>query len=303
MLMCWPWAQQHPIANPLRALGEFSNFPQDVEVLLDGTNYRSTQLPWYYVPLYFGVQLPEFLLVLLAASLVALPKIYGRLFWPKQQLLLLMLLMGLFPIVYAVLRHPALYDTVRHFLFAVPIMCVLSAMTARHVFIWAVYEFEQVRSRQAVISGFLLVAFLVVVTQVVLMVRLHPYEYISINRFAGGVAGAYSRYELDYWGSSFKEAAERLQTIVAKEGGVPPGKIYKVAVCGPWSSAMIYLPPDYEAVIANAPAEFFISTTRWLCPKMRPGREIIEVNRMGAPLAVVKDLRNGYEHYEGNEKK
>jgi hypothetical protein len=135
------------------------------------------------------------------------------------------------------------------------------------------------------------------------MIALHPYEYIFINRFAGGVAGAYSRYELDYWGSSFKEAAEKLQTFVAHEGGVPPGKIYKVAICGSWSSAMIYLPPDYEPVMANAPAEFFLSTTRWLCPKMRPGREIIEVARRGAPLAVVKDLRGGYEHYEGNEKK
>jgi hypothetical protein len=303
MLFCWPWAQQNPILNPLRALSEFSNFPQDVEVLLDGTNYRSTQLPWTYVPFYFGVQLPEFLLVLLAASFIALPALWARLNWPRRQLLILMLLMGLFPITYAVLRHPALYDAVRHFLFVAPIACVLSAMTARYIAVWAIREFDHIWSRRLVATGLAFAAVMVAVTQIYLMIALHPYEYIFINRFAGGVVGAYGRYELDYWGSSFKEAAEKLQVFVAHEGGVPSGKIYKVAICGSWSSAMIYLPPDYEPVMANAPAEFFLSTTRWLCPKMRPGREIIEVARRGAPLAVVKDLRGGYEHYEGNEKK
>lgn len=303
MLFCWPWAQQNPIANPLRALHEFSNFPQDVEVLLDGVTYRSTQLPWYYVPLYFGVQLPEFLLVLLACGWILLPRMWVRLDWPKKQLMMVIVLMGVLPVVYAVLRHPALYDAVRHFLFVVPLACILSAMATRHVYLWAVNRFDRPASRYAVTAGFGLVLATLAIIQIGVMARLHPYQYIFTNRFAGGVAGAYGRYELDYWGSSFKEAAEQLQKIVAKEGGVPAGKIYKIAICGPWSAAMIYLPPDYEPVVANQPAEFFLSTTRWQCQNMRPGRDIVEVKRLGAPLAIIKDLRNGYEYYEGNRKK
>jgi len=128
-------------------------------------------------------------------------------------------------------------------------------------------------------------------TQLGLMIALHPYEYIYANDFAGGVPGSYGRYEMDYWGSSFKEAAKKLQAFVAKEGDVPAGKIYRIAICGPWDSAMIYLPPDYEPVVADQPAEFFLSTTRWMCQNMRPGREIITISRLGVPLAVVKDLR------------
>jgi hypothetical protein len=64
---------------------------------------------------------------------------------------------------------------------------------------------------------------------------------------------------------------------------------------------MIYLPPDYQPVVANEPAEFFLSTTRWMCQDMRPGKEIIRIQRLGVPLAIVKDLRGGYEHYKGNE--
>lgn len=301
MLICWPWAQQHPIANPLRALGEFSNFPQKVEVLLDGTSYMSTELPWYYVPLYFGIQLPELVLFLLAAFVVLLPKIWRHFTLPQKQTLSLLLLMIGFPVVYAMLRHPALYDTVRHFLFDVPLLCILAALAARTGFVWCISHFHQPWARRAVAASLCVAFALFIATQISLMIRLHPYEYIFANRFAGGVNGAYGRYESDYWGMSFKEAAQQIQKLVASEGGVPPGKIYKIAICGPWDAAMIYLPPDFEPVVANEPAEFFLSTTRWMCQNMRPGKEVIRVERMGVPLSIVKDLRGGYEYYPGNE--
>ena len=301
MLLCWPWAQQHPIANPLRALSEFSNFPQDVEVLLDGTTYRSTELPWYYVPLYFGIQLPEFLLFLLAVSIPFLPKTWARMASAQKQGFALVCLMMLLPTLYAVIRHPALYDTVRHFLFVVPLASIIAALTARTALVWCQDQFDQTSSKKLITAGFALAACLWIGTQIVTMIRLHPYEYIYANQFTGGVRGAYGKYESDYWGTSFKEAAQDIQDLVAKEGGVPPGKIFKIAICGPWDAALIYLPPDYEPVVANEPAEFFLSTTRWMCQNMRPGKEVIRVQRMDVPLAIVKDLRGGYEHYEGNE--
>jgi hypothetical protein len=121
------------------------------------------------------------------------------------------------------------------------------------------------------------------------------------NELAGGVRGIYGKYELDYWGASFKDAAHELEKIVNAEGGVPPGKIYRVAICGPWDAAMIYMPPNFDPVVANEPAEFFIATTRWMCQNMRPGKDIVTIERMGVPLAVIKDLRGGYEYYSGNE--
>jgi hypothetical protein len=295
MLICWPWAQENPIMNPLRALSEFSNFPQDVDVLLDGTIYHSNELPWYYVPLYFGVQLPEALLALLAAFFAGLPWIWRRMDIPRRQTLTLILFMAFAPILYAVIRRPALYDAVRHFIFAVPLFCVLGGIAARHIYVGTIAVFCERPARNlaacALVAAFLIAA----LAQVIIMARLHPYEYIFANRFAGGVPGAFGRYEMDYWGSSFREAAEQLQNFVAEEGGVPPGKIYRIAICGPWDSAMIYLPPDYEPVVANEPADFFLSTTRWMCQNMRPGKDIIRIERMGVPLSVVKDLRGGFE--------
>jgi len=129
------------------------------------------------------------------------------------------------------------------------------------------------------------------VHMIYIMQSLHPYEYIYANNLVGGVKGAYGRYETEYWGASFKEAAQDLQDFVAKEGGVPSGKIYKLAICGPWDAALIYLSPDFKPVKADDPADFFLSTTRWMCQDMRPGREIIRISRKGIPLSIVKDLR------------
>ena len=295
MLICWPWAQQSPILNPLRALSEFSNFPQDVEVLLNGTIYRSTQLPWTYVPLYFGAQLPLLVLGLLVCGGAFLPRILGRLDAARRQMLVVLLMMMSIPILYAVLRHPALYDAVRHFLFAVPLACVVAALAARDIAVWAIGHFRHSwarRSLSAAIMAWLAVA---AGAQIAMMRYLHPYEYIYANVLVGGVQGAYGRYETDYWGSSFKEAAERLQTYVTQHGGVPNGKIYRVAICGPWAAATIYLPPNYEAVEADKPADFFLSTTRWMCQDMREGREIIRVERFGVPLSIVKVVESADE--------
>ena len=284
MLICWPWAQEAPFVNPLLALKQFSNFPQDVEVLLDGTITRSTELPWFYVPLYFAVQLPLLQLVLFGMGIVLFPRIWRNLETRSQRSTLVLLLLAAFvPVLYAVTHHPALYDAVRHFLFVVPLLCILAALALGRLFVLS-------RSRAARFLLFGLLAYGAAMP-VMAMIRLHPYEYIYINPLQGGVKGAFGKYELDYWGSSFKEAAEKLQKIVQSEGGVPAGKIYRVAICGPWSSAMIYLPPDYEPVMAAEPAEFFLSTTRWMCQNMREGREIVRVERMGAPLSIIKDLR------------
>jgi hypothetical protein len=295
MLACWPWAQQSPIWNPLHAFNEFRHFPQNVEILLKGRIYMSTELPWYYVPVYFLVQLPSFLLVLLAGSFVVLPLNWRKLNPAQKDALVLVMLVAFVPILYATVGHPALYDAVRHFLFAVPLFCVIAALAARRFYFLFSALVDRCSNRVlriAMLSEFCFAVVFVLAMHVATMIELHPYEYIFVNEFSGGVPGAFGRYELEYWGSSFKEAAQDIQNYVAKEGGVPPGKIYRVAICGPWDAAMIYLPPDYEPVLASDPAEFFLSTTRWMCQNMRTGKTIIRIERMGVPLAVVKDLRD-----------
>jgi hypothetical protein len=50
--------------------------------------------------------------------------------------------------------------------------------------------------------------------------QLHPYEYIYYNNFIGGIKGAHGRFELDYWGTSYREAAEYVNSIASANSSV-----------------------------------------------------------------------------------
>ena len=181
--------------------------------------YRSTQLPWYYVPLYFGVQLPEFLLLLAGGCFVCMPWIWRQ--WicrAKANAHARSCLMAFVADALCRAAPSGLYDAVRHFLFAVPLLCVLAALAARQVFVWARRAFPHVAGRaRSMRCGLCALLAIASATQIAMMMQLHPYEYIYANQFAGGVPGAYGRYEMDYWGQSFKEAAEKLQDYVARK--------------------------------------------------------------------------------------
>ena len=52
------------------------------------------------------------------------------------------------------------------------------------------------------------------------MRALHPYEYTYFNRLvAGGMEQANQRFEMEYWGTSFLEAADWLNEYYRPVGG------------------------------------------------------------------------------------
>ena len=78
------------------------------------------------------------------------------------------------------------------------------------------------------------------------MIELHPYQYAYFNRLVGGVRAAESRYMLDYWGLSFKQATDELLGVLEERGiQTPEGRRWVVAVCGPISIANVELGPDF----------------------------------------------------------
>jgi hypothetical protein len=110
------------------------------------------------VPLYFGIQLPECVLFLLVVFVFFLPKIWRHSTLPQKQGLSLLLLTAFIPIFYAMLLHPVLYDAVRHFLFVVPLMCVMAALAARACFKWCVAQFQRPLATQTVASSLYAIA-------------------------------------------------------------------------------------------------------------------------------------------------
>ncbi len=291
MLLAWPWAQHHPLTGPFSALAEMSHFQWPGTVLLAGREVDAHNLPWHYLPRYLAVKLPPALIGMLAlapaAGAAALGLGRGQ---GKAGAVAMVALATLFPPVYVIARHAVLYDGVRHLIFILPPLCVLAGLTLAAVCGWA-----RSLGRWAPAAAALLAAAALAPTAWS-MVRLHPYQYVYYNALTGGAAGAQGRYELDYWGTSFAEAARWLAAHLEKNLGPElAGRKFLVYTCGHSFSSSYFFPPFLKHTGSQKKADFFLGYTRGNCQETVPGRLIHTVHAGGATLCYVKDLRPSHQ--------
>ena len=279
MALVWPWAAQAPL-NPLRALDTFAHFSWGGQVLSFGRQLAATELPWWYLPGQLLVQLPEVVLL----GLAALPVVVAGLLRRAPYALGLVLLAAFFPILYFVLMTPPAYHGYRHFLFVVPPLAVLAGLGLDGTVAWLA-----ARSRLAARAALVTLAGATAL-QASVMARLFPDEYIYFNSLVGGVAGAEGRFNLDYWGASLREAALSLDALAERDPEKPAGP-RRVLVCGYPLSATYWLSPEFTATDTDSDAEFYVSFTESGCDRAIPGDVVATISRMGVPLAVVKDRR------------
>jgi hypothetical protein len=238
------------------------------------------------VPTLFALKLPElFLLLAVCGALGTLYAACRRDLPPRRRAILLCLVMAsVFPIALAVALRPAMYNGIRHFVFLLPPLAVLGGLAAAWLFdAMGRFRFGTMAAVVVFCAG--------VILPVADMVRLHPYQYSYFNRLIGGVAGAQSRYMLDYWGLSFKQASQALaQKIAADKIPQPSGRRWKLAVCGPHRSPQVEFGPEFETSWDPRGADFAIMLGIFYCREL-DAPVIAEIKRDGVVYARVYDLR------------
>lgn len=200
MISCWPWAHESPILNPLKALKMFSSFHAVYPVLFEGVSIPSNRLPWYYLLKYILITTPPLIIFLAILGMLRggylLCKLNEK---DKNTLHFSVLLWFFFPIIYTMVRRPNIYDGVRHFLFIFPPLAVYASMGAA-----LIISLVKTRFKPAAVIVLLGLS----ITLLGNHVALHPYQMTYFNSFAGGLETAATRYETEYWTTSYKEAAE-----------------------------------------------------------------------------------------------
>jgi len=288
MIFFWPWAQAAPLTRPFAALQEFSTFSMYSEtVLFGGRQIPADQLPLDYLLRSFAIKLPElFLLGLGVAAAVGLARLIRRRVDERWLGWLLVGVAALLPPALASARGTVLYDGIRHFIFVLPPLAVAVGLGAD----WSLRVLGRVpRALRLVAWGILGMPLLV---HILLLLLLHPYQYVFYNQLAGGLAGADGRYETDYWAHSYGEAVELLAARLGHgRPGEPPAASVRVHACGPRASAEAFFPDGFSWVESPEQADFYISHTRRGCHRRVEGAPIISVQRLGVTLSVVKDQR------------
>jgi hypothetical protein len=125
----------------------------------------------------------------------------------------------------------------------------------------------------------------------VAILRLHPYEYVYFSELTGGVPGAFRRYELDYWATSYREALAYVNREASEEAVIAVGKA--PILFDTYARDDLRLAPEIMSRTELQDVEFAVTSTRadWDLEFFRDAPIVFRVEVEGAVLAVVRDLR------------
>ena len=291
MGLVWPWSVLSPL-NPLRAVEYFSHFWENPwREMYEGIAVLIPNMPRSYVPKLCLLTFPEifvgFALAGTAGAIVACVR--GEADPKKSASLMLLVTAALLPIALTVVMRPVMYNGIRHFVFVTPPFAVLGGIAAAYGY----RQLQAYRERFALAAAGAFA--LLIAWTAVDLVRIHPYEYALFNHVAGGVRGAAQRYMTDYWGLAFKETSEALLDQLEEHNvAPPPGRKWRVVVCGPAHTASIELGPNFETTYNAKGADFALSLGTFYCAQL-DAPVLAEAEREGVVFARAYDLRgNSY---------
>jgi hypothetical protein len=285
----WPWLQVgNPFAQFVEAFRFFANHPASWNIPFRGEQILTNHLPLSYVPIQLLVRLPEGFLILLALGVaIGIVRAVRRaatlhIFGALRQLaardsrqMLIVWAAAFLPIAFVIFGGSTLYNGFRHILFVIPML----ALVAGSGFAWARTWLRRLPIPAAGAIG----AYLAY--QCYVLAALHPLEYVSFNALAGGVRGAYQRFEMDYWSAAATVALRRLERKVAFENGVPGPKLL---ICIRWRERYadaLYRKP-WTLVTDASEADYIIkSESAIVCTKNEKVELVDEVRRFGRAFA------------------
>ncbi len=292
MVAFWPWAMLDPLRNPFRAAARFSRFWDGMLIFYDGRVLPAREVSRFYLPNWFALTLPELYLVAAVLGALGLALLWrARRFGPAAYLPLLQAgwLAGI-PVLLVsgvVINHMPLYDGLRHFLFLIPVLAVLAGA--------AVAAFLRAPAPRGLkLAGAAALAIACALT-LVDMIRLHPYQAVYFNRLvAGGQKAGIDRYEGDYWCLSYKEGCEWLMRRFAGARCREPIRVGSYSIL---QQTEYYLQQTDEGrrLFVSVPvgeADFVLATTRFQDHLRAPGQRVFTVERLGATLLYLSQVRS-----------
>lgn len=266
----------------LSVIGKFAHIGWGGSVLYFGSVIPAQQLPWHYLYGYMLVQLPLYyhlFLIVIVTIAVAWPR---RTWHTLRELyrendraattVILMLGAVLIPLVLISVTRPVFYDGFRHVLFIVPLLGLL-------LFFGFAIALTQIGSfgRGVLIA----LAALCWIEAVIAMRSLHPYEYVYYNPLVSP-AGL---FELDYWGTSFREVAERLNEYAQQN--TTRGEKLRLFVCGPAHLLNPFLDTEKFETVAQGAEQLTVVLNRNDCMRQVNEPWLISVRRGDLVFAVV----------------
>ena len=209
-ILLWPYALQSPVKNVIESYRVMAHFPSTFRQIFEGKFEWSDLGPWYYLPKSMLITFPVIVLtgfVLFFVLFVVFLRTKHD--YAKALLFVLVVFSILFQIVFVVYEKSNLYSSWRQFLFIYPGIVLLASIGYCRL-----YEYL----RQGYFKSVMVV--------LICMLSLHPlkfmlknpeFYYLYYNQIVGGLKGAYSNYETDYYYVSQTDASKWLLDYLKKK--------------------------------------------------------------------------------------
>ena len=258
--------------------------------LMNGNIYETQNTPKTYFLNFFIFRKPIYILILLFVLIFFL-KTDNNFFTDKfenfeKKLIFIFSIIG-FPILLAIIFQVKIYNGIRLFLFIIPFLSLLSAISLYYI-LKNFKKFFYIK----IIFSVIMLFFLLFLQR---FIYLTPYHYDYSNFFKIKFINTEKAYIHDYWTTSYKElmklikADKSIKTIKSDFCG---GDIHAVRyMSNKYSDGKVSFVPyeqaDYIIMINTLSTDVNIKST---CFSLRPGKDIVTVDRLGVKLSVLRKL-------------
>ncbi len=280
-----PYVRLYGVAGIVDRLRHSLSYFWDGHILFEGQYLKPNQLPWYYLPKWMGMTTPLITTVFFLLGTTIFVRRMIKHNSVQETTTSVLLLTSIFlPVLACAFLRPVIYDAWRHFLFLTVPLAIIAGVGAG----------EGLSSSHRVFRWLTAVLFAANVWFTGYAVsQLYPYHYTYFNSLAGGLRGANSRYETDYWGKSYKEAVVWLIDNEITDSK----KTYRIYLCPPPygkpECATGYFLDNMKLTNNLREADYYLSSTRLDLHRLANKSPVIHiVQRNGAPLNYVIKIRD-----------
>ena len=210
-ILFWPYLWENPFTHFAQVFKILSSFPLGSYNFYLGDYYETSNLPWHYIFVWIGITTPVFYLVLFILGFsnytLRLKKRISKIanndslnnFWRGEAELqdLIYYVLFIIPIFTVILLNSTLYNGWRHLYFVYPCFLLISL---KGLYLIDLYYLRKKNWQLKIFVALFLthIAFI--------MIKDHPHQNIYFNFLAG--KNIQTKFELDYWGLSNKQALE-----------------------------------------------------------------------------------------------
>ena len=199
-----------PIANLVAAIKTMAHYPHDSISLFLGQWITSSEIPRSFLPVWMAVTTPIFYIVLFLAGLCGFFAAIRKnlvTFYKENKYLVVALLWFFIPVLGQIVLKSNIYNGWRHMYFVYPALLIIAVNGIKWIYDLLKKTNLKYYSVSAAIAAIIIMLNLGFISFE--MIRMHPYEYVYFNIFAGKDLGVVEkRFTIDFWGMSYKYGLE-----------------------------------------------------------------------------------------------